>query len=268
MDDRPLAHLEHVDPATVWKSEPGDFVPWLAAEENIRRLGNALKLDLEPVAREAPVGRFRADLVCRDRDTGAAVVIEAQLGPSDHGHLGQLLTYAMGLPAGTVVWLATRFHVEHRVVVDGLNRLGYGDIRCFAVAMDLWKIGASLTAPQFTVFAAPQDWPGPVAAPPGHRTAAADPEVAPADPANRLPFDENPIKTRRLSRGMSVRQLANAAGISRAYLSAIENGRRWGSPEKRAAIARALDLPPHALARPQTACAMQPETGDRRRTAE
>lgn len=42
---------------------PGDFLPWLATEENLRRLGNALGLDLLPLAREAPVGRFRADLL-------------------------------------------------------------------------------------------------------------------------------------------------------------------------------------------------------------
>ena len=49
--------------------------------------------------RETRIGRFRADLLCRDRATGGAVVIEAQLGPSDHSHLGQLLTYALRLPA-------------------------------------------------------------------------------------------------------------------------------------------------------------------------
>ena len=105
------------------------------------------------MAREVPVGRYRADLVCRDRGSGTGVVIEAQLGPGDHSHLGQLLTYALGLSAGTVVWLATRFHAEHRVALDGLNEITDGKIRCFAVAMDLWRIGDSHAAPQFTVFA-------------------------------------------------------------------------------------------------------------------
>ena len=93
--DKSFGHLEHVAPATVWQSEPGEFVPWLAAEENLRRLGLALRVNLELVARETRIGRFRADLLCRDRATGGAVVIEAQLGPSDHSHLGQLLTYAL-----------------------------------------------------------------------------------------------------------------------------------------------------------------------------
>ena len=63
---KPVEHLERVDPASLWASESGDFIPWLAMRENLCRLGDALGLDLEPVAREVMVGRFRADLVCRD----------------------------------------------------------------------------------------------------------------------------------------------------------------------------------------------------------
>ena len=148
-------------PGAVWNSEPGDFVPWLLQPDNLGRLGDALRLDLEPVAREAPVGRFRADIVCRDRRGGGAVVIEAQLGPSDHSHLGQLLAYADGLDAGVVVWLGTSFYDEHRAVLGRLNRSGDLGLRCFAVAIDLWQIGGSPTAPQFTVLAAPPGWPGP-----------------------------------------------------------------------------------------------------------
>ena len=96
MDDRPLGRLERVEPGNVWKSERSDFTPWLAAPENLSRLGDALRLDLEPMAREQPVGPFRADLLCRDAATRSPVVIEAQLGRTDHLHLGQILTYARG----------------------------------------------------------------------------------------------------------------------------------------------------------------------------
>ena len=266
MDDNPFGDLDPVDPSTVWRSEPGDFLPWLAADRNLDRLGRALGLDLEPVAREAAVGRYRADLVCRDRRTGARAVIEAQLGPSDHLHLGQLLTYATGLPARTLVWLATRFHAEHCAVVDDFNRLGEGKRRCFAVAMDLWRIGDSLTAPQFTVFAAPLDWPGPVSALPGHRRAAADAAGAPAHSADRLAFDENPIRVRRRRRGMTQKQLAAAAGIDDGYLSQLETGRRRGSAETLAAIDRALDTLPEKPASPDASRAMKPGTGEERRT--
>ena len=233
MDDRPLGYLERVETASVWKSEAGDFVPWLAAPVNLRRLGNALGLKLEPVARENPVGIFRADLLCRDRDTGAAVVVEAQLGTSDHRHLGQILTYAFALGARAVVWIASRFHPEHRIVLDRINETGAAELGCFAVEVDLWKIGASPAAPRFTVVAEPRDWPFPVAEWPDAGTAA-------ADAAHPRPSDDSPLRAWRKRAGMSMKQLADAAGISCGYLSHIEIGRKPGTPEMRAAIARAL----------------------------
>lgn len=228
-----LGYLERVDPATVWQSESSDFVPWLASEENIRRLGEALRLNLAGVAREAPVGKFRADLLCRDLDTGAVMVIEAQLGPSDHRHLGQVLTYALALRARAVVWLATRFHEEHRVVLDRLNRSGDINVGCFAVEMELWKVDASLAAPRFTVVVRPREWPFPAAEGRGDGVVA-------ADAAQDRPPDESPLRVWRKRTGMTLRQLAKAAGISHTYLSHIEIGRCLGSPKARAAIARAL----------------------------
>lgn len=244
--DKPFGHLEHVAPATVWKSEPADFLPWLAAEENLRRLGLALRCNLELVAREPRVGRLRADLLCRDRATGGAVVIETQLGPSDHSHLGQLLTYAFRLPARGV-WLATRFHKEHRETVEALNRLGGGAFRYFAVEMRLWTIAGSPVAPQFSVVAGADD---PAAAAEGtlvDRIARARAALPPPGAAARQASDDNPIRVERRRRGMTVKQLADAAGISHSYMSHIETGRCWGSPTTRRAVANALDLPPDAL---------------------
>ena len=183
--------------------------------------------------RENPVGVFRADLLCRDRDTGAAVVVEAQLGTSDHRHLGQILTYAFGLGSRAVVWIASRFHPEHRLVLDRINEVGAAELGCFAVEVDLWKIGASPAAPRFTVVAEPRDWPFPVPEWPDDRTAA-------ADDARPRPSDDTPLRAWRKRTGLSMKQLADAAGISRTYLSHIEIGRKPGTPEMRAAIARTL----------------------------
>ena len=268
MEDRPFGHLDPVDPAAVWNSEPGEFVPWLLAPDNLGRLGDALGLDLEPVAREAPVGRFRADLVCRDRRTQGAVVIETQLNPSDHSHLGQLLTYAEGLGAHVVIWLGTRFHDEHRAVLGRLNRSVDLDLRFFAVAIDLWKIDGSPTAPQFTVVAAPRNWAGPAVGTPGHRPPLTDADAAVAEAADRLPLGGNPLRVRRLSRGLTLKQVAKAAGLSAAGVAHIETGRNKGTPKTLAAIERALNMAPGALAGFGEHPAAEPETGEGQGTAE
>ena len=87
------ATIDRIDLRDVWPNEAADFTPWL--EENISVLGGALGMDLEVQAREAPVGAYQVDLLASD-GSGRTVVIENQLGSTDHNHLGQLLTYMAG----------------------------------------------------------------------------------------------------------------------------------------------------------------------------
>lgn len=42
----PLGHLERVDLRTEWTSEAAHFTPWLAQEENLRLLTEAIGVDL------------------------------------------------------------------------------------------------------------------------------------------------------------------------------------------------------------------------------
>jgi hypothetical protein len=67
-----------------------------------------LGIDLELSAAEHPVGGCALDLIGRDLTNNCVLIVENQLTITDHGHLGQILTYAAGTDAGTVVWLASR----------------------------------------------------------------------------------------------------------------------------------------------------------------
>jgi Domain of unknown function (DUF4268) len=153
-----LGRLERVDLREVWMKEADDFTPWLAKEENIDLLGDAIGLDLEVEAREKDVGPFRADILCKDTATGNWVLIENQLERTDHTHLGQLLTYAAGLQAVTVVWVAQRFTEEHRAALDWLNEITDDRFNFFGLEIELWKIGNSPVAPKFNVVCKPNDW--------------------------------------------------------------------------------------------------------------
>jgi len=66
--------------------------------------------------------------------------------------------------------------------------------------------------------------------------AAGTEELVPAEVVFALLDGANPIKTWREYRGLTQQQLAEAAGISKPYLSQIEAGKRTGS----AAVLRAL----------------------------
>ncbi len=118
MTTNDLGRLERVELREIWLSEASDFTPWLARKENVDILGETLGIDLELEAQERSVGPFRADILCKDIRTDGWVLIENQLERTDHNHLGQLLTYASGLEAVTIVWIAACFTEEHRSTLD------------------------------------------------------------------------------------------------------------------------------------------------------
>lgn len=153
-----LGQLEKVDIRQVWSNEAQDFTPWLAADPNIKLLGDAIGLELEVEAQEKDVGPFRADILCKDTATGNWVLIENQLEKTDHGHMGQLITYAAGLKAVTIIWIASRFTDEHRAAVDWLNEITDGDFNFFGLEVEVWRIGQSAAAPKFNIVSAPNNW--------------------------------------------------------------------------------------------------------------
>lgn len=86
------------------------------------------------------------------------MLIENQLERTDHSHLGQLMTYAAGLNAVTIVWIAERFTEEHRAALDWLNERTDDTINLFGLEIELWRIGDSQIAPKFNIISQPNDW--------------------------------------------------------------------------------------------------------------
>lgn len=140
----------------IWPTEDDNFTPWLA--ENISELGDALGLRLEEKEQEAPVGRFRLDVLARESGTDHNVTIENQFNQTDHDHLGKLLTYAAGYDAKVAIWIAERFREEHRAALDLLNNRTDKDTKFFGVRIEVWTIDNSRPAPRFDVVAAPNNW--------------------------------------------------------------------------------------------------------------
>jgi hypothetical protein len=154
-----LGRLERIDLRNIWSTEATDFTPWLARPENLEVLGETLGIDLEFEAQEKTVGPFRADILCKDIGGGGTwVLIENQLERTDHLHLGQLLTYAAGLQAVTIVWIAAKFTDEHRATLDWLNQITGNKFRFFGLEVELWRIGTSPAAPRFNIISKPNDW--------------------------------------------------------------------------------------------------------------
>ncbi|MFD5648222.1 hypothetical protein [Streptomyces sp. NPDC127039] len=142
------------DPRQMWPCER-DLHHWPAG--NLHRLASCLGVScLALVGREVVlgerwthtgqrgheqlVGGLRLDLAARD-ECGRMVAVEAQLGPPDHTHLGQLLTYAHALSADVAVWVVAdidpRFHAEHLTAPAQLDEVFAGRRLFTAVTVTL-----------------------------------------------------------------------------------------------------------------------------------
>lgn len=117
-----LGRLEKVDIRHIWEHEALSFTPWLAMPENLMQLGDALgiEFDEDNIQKEVGVGDFNADILTSDL-SGRKIVIENQLEKTDHDHLGKCLTYAAGVGAEMIVWIARNVRDEHKQAVEYLN---------------------------------------------------------------------------------------------------------------------------------------------------
>lgn len=153
----PLGKLERITLRKAWAHEAGEFTPWLAQTDNLNLLAETLGLEeLELVGTEHPVGDFKVDILCSD--SGGKVIIENQLEKTNHTHLGQILTYAAGVGARKVIWVAESFRTEHVAALEFLNQHTTDELDFFAVEIELWRIGDSPMAPSFNVVVKPNDW--------------------------------------------------------------------------------------------------------------
>lgn len=151
-----LGTLSPVKARDVWSGESREFTPWLA--ENADLLGEALGMDLLHERTEAAVGRYSADLVFREASRGELVVVENMFGPTDHDHLGKLITYAAGLGASYAVLISPEFRDEHRSALTWLNSVSSDDFGFFGVVLEAWRIDGSRPAPRLRVEVEPDSW--------------------------------------------------------------------------------------------------------------
>jgi hypothetical protein len=153
-----LSRITKVNPREIWKHEALDFTQWLAREENISILCEELGIEIENVKSEASAGRYNVDIIADEIDSKRKVIIENQLEPTDHKHLGQILTYASAFDASIIIWIVTDFTEEHRQAIDWFNRNIAQGISFFLIQIEVYKIGESTPAPKFNLICEPNDW--------------------------------------------------------------------------------------------------------------
>lgn len=153
-----LGKLKEVDIREVWEHEQYDFSKWLSEPENIQELGDTLSLSLTDIETEKFVGNYRCDIICKDEITGKNVLIENQLEPTNHDHLGKIITYASGLDAAVVIWIVKEAKEEHASAIEWLNKHTDESVSFFLIEIHAFTIGDSKPAPQFRIIEQPNDF--------------------------------------------------------------------------------------------------------------
>jgi len=153
-----LGKLRKGDLREIWKNEASDFTNWLAKPENMSILSDEIGIELKLVKTEAEVGSFSSDILAVEENTGKKVIIENQLEPTDHNHLGKVITYASGYDAGYMIWIVEKARDEHKRAVDWLNEHTDEGVNFFLVEMELWRVDDSPYAPKFQIVCEPNEW--------------------------------------------------------------------------------------------------------------
>ena len=149
-----IGTLDIVPLRKVWENEERGFSQWL--ENNIEVLADTLDISLVEVQREKSAGDFEVDLVAED-GRGEVVIIENQIEPTDHRHLGQVLTYLSNMEEKTAIWITSNPRPEHARAIAWLNESTPPDTAFYLVKLATYKIGNSDPAPLFTVIVEPSD---------------------------------------------------------------------------------------------------------------
>ena len=151
-----LGNLEEVDLRQAWPHEARSFTPWLS--ENLEILSSVIGIPLELEGQEVAVEQFSADILARNPRDDSRVLIENQLEQSDHGHIGQIMTYLAGLDVNTVIWIAAGFKEPHLSAIRWLNEHTIEPFAFFANKLKIVRIADSPMAPVFEIVVKPNTW--------------------------------------------------------------------------------------------------------------
>lgn len=154
-----LGRLEEIeDLRTVWPNEAADFTPWLSQEDNITLLSDTVGFDITVEETESSVGDFHADIFAHETDTDRKIIIENQLGDTNHEHLGKLITYASGKSADLVIWVVKHAREEHKAAIEWLNNHTDEAVGFFLCEIKLYRIDGSEPAVKFEAIETPNGW--------------------------------------------------------------------------------------------------------------
>lgn len=127
-------------------SQSCDLGQWCSDPENLRCVGDCIGMHLECVEPEVRAGPIRTGTLCKDKSTGAYVLIQNGLPPTKLAHLIQLKINAAEYQLLNIVWISEYFDEKHRAILRWLNRTDFGGFRFFGIEIGSYDANTELPA--------------------------------------------------------------------------------------------------------------------------
>lgn len=148
-----IDRIKRIPLRQVWEHEAHNFTVWL--ESNIDVLTEVVGFEISGAEREQSTGNFNVDIKAED-ESGEVVVIENQLGKSDHDHLGKIITYLSAFDAKKAIWITADPRPEH---INAISWLNEGENGCdfWLLKIEAIQISNSAPAPLITKIVGPSE---------------------------------------------------------------------------------------------------------------
>ncbi len=155
---KPVGKLRKINLNEVWGNEVKGFASWLQQEEILEMLGEAVEVSLKSAGGEIPLEMLVGGVLAKDEKRGHYVIVLGHLDGINAETFGNMIMYAAGLEAKSIICVGKEITAEIRQSLDWLNMVSRDDVNFYATELELWRIDDSVPAPNFNVVCQPNMW--------------------------------------------------------------------------------------------------------------
>lgn len=135
-----LGRLDEIeDVRTVWQNDAKDFPEWLAKNENMQILSDAVGINIA-------VEEVNDYIFASEIGTNRKIFIGSQLTETSSEYLGNLMTHAAAKNATIIIWIVRRASTEHKAAVNWLNSHSDDETEFYLCDVKLYAVGGSASA--------------------------------------------------------------------------------------------------------------------------
>ena len=135
-----LGRLDEIeDVRTVWQNDAKDFPEWLAKNENMQILSDAVGINIA-------VEEVNDNILASEIGTNRKILIGSQLTETSSEYLGNLITNAAAKNTNIIIYIVKHALPEHKAAFNWLNSHSDNETEFYLCDVKLYAVGGSASA--------------------------------------------------------------------------------------------------------------------------